>query len=38
MLRAIVELARFFENYRYYRHLGMQVQEAWHMAKITLPE
>ncbi len=38
MLRTFSHLARLFENYRYYRQLGVHVQEAWHLAKVTLPD
>jgi len=38
MLRTFSKLARFFGNYRYYRQLGIHSQEAWHLAKMTLPE
>jgi hypothetical protein len=38
MLRSLAKLARFFGNYRYYRQLGMHAQEAWHLAKMTLPD
>jgi hypothetical protein len=29
---------RFIENYRFYRNLGIESQQAWHLAKMTLPE
>lgn len=38
MFRTLSNLTRFFENYRYYRHLGIHAQEAWRLAKVTLPD
>ena len=38
MLRTITNLARLLENYRYYRQLGMHAQQAWQLAKVTLPD
>lgn len=38
MLRSLAKLARFLGNYRYYRQMGMHTQEAWHHAKMTLPD
>ena len=38
MLRIFSRLARFFGNYRYYRQMGAHAQEAWYLAKMTLPE
>lgn len=37
MFRTLANLARFYENYRYYRQRGMHAQEAWQLAKVTLP-
>ncbi|MDO8990309.1 MAG: hypothetical protein Q7U91_11835 [Sideroxyarcus sp.] len=38
MLRKLAKLFNFYENYRYYRHLGIQSQQAWQLAKVTLPD
>jgi hypothetical protein len=38
MLSTLANLARLFENYRYYRNLGIDIQEAWRLAKVTLPD
>ena len=38
MLRTFANLARFIENYLYYRRLGFYFQEAWNLAQMTLPE
>jgi hypothetical protein len=38
MFRAFENIARFFENYRFYRNLGMHAQQAWQLAKVTLPD
>ncbi len=37
IMRTFSRLARLFENYRYYRQLGAHMQEAWQLAKMTLP-
>ena len=38
MFRTLANIARFFENYRYYRNQGMHAQQAWQLAKVTLPD
>ena len=38
MGRTFSNLVRFFGNYRYYRNLGMGTQQAWQLAKMTLPD
>jgi hypothetical protein len=38
MIRSFSRIARFYGNYRYYRLLGIHMQEAWYLAKMTLPE
>ncbi len=37
MVRALARIVRLYENYRYYRHLGAHMHEAWNLAKMTLP-
>lgn len=37
MMRTLTRLARLYENYRYYRQMGAHMQEAWSLAKMTLP-
>jgi hypothetical protein len=37
MFRKVADLARFIENYRYYRRSGRDPKEAWHLAGLTLP-
>jgi len=37
MFRKVADLARFIENYRYYRRNGRDPKEAWHLAGLTLP-
>lgn len=31
-------IVRFFENYCYYRQLGIHFRDAWHLATVTLPD
>jgi hypothetical protein len=38
MLRKLSKIFNFYENYRYYRHLGIQSQQAWQLARVTLPD
>jgi hypothetical protein len=38
MLNTLANFARLFENYRYYRNLGIDILEAWRLAKVTLPD
>lgn len=38
MLRTWLSFTRFVENYRYYRKMGICAQEAWCLARLTLPE
>lgn len=38
MLHTLAKFARFIENYRYYRKMNFQIQVAWHLANMTLPE
>jgi hypothetical protein len=38
MLRTLTKLAQFWSNYRYYRLMGIHVQEAWNLARLTLPD
>lgn len=38
MFRTLSNLFRFLGNYRYYRNLGNHIPQAWHLAKITLPD
>ncbi len=38
MLHTFARLARFIENYQYYRKRGYQSRQAWELANMTLPE
>jgi hypothetical protein len=38
MFRTLSNIARFYGNYRYYRHMGVHILEAWQLAKLTLPD
>ncbi len=38
MFRTLASLFRFLGNYRYYRNLGIHTQQAWNLAKSTLPD
>ena len=37
MLRTLANFLRFIENYRYYRQQGIHPNDAWSLAKKTLP-
>ena len=38
MMRLMDRLFRLYGNYRHYRHMGIDSQQAWHLAKLTLPD
>ena len=38
MMRKIVQLSHFIENYRHYRRKGLYYKDAWHLASMTLPQ
>ena len=38
MSHVFARIARFIENYRYYRRRGYQSRQAWHLANMTLPD
>ena len=38
MRNAFANLARFMDNYHYYRKRGCNFREAWQLAQMTLPE
>jgi hypothetical protein len=38
MTNAFANVARFFENYKYFLRRGCNLREAWHLAQMTLPE
>lgn len=38
MMRILDRLFRLYENYRHYRQMGIDSQQAWQLAKLTLPE
>jgi hypothetical protein len=37
MLNTFSNLARFIENFNYFRSRGCDFREAWHLAQVTLP-
>lgn len=38
MLRTILKITRFIENFRHYRSRGIFYKDAWHLASMTLPQ
>jgi hypothetical protein len=38
MTNAFANLARFMENYSYFRKRGCNLREAWQLAQLTLPQ
>jgi hypothetical protein len=38
MMNAFANLARFIDNYNYFRRRGCNFREAWQQAQMTLPE